>query len=138
MSDCCQHTPTVPANFGVENPRSLDAMALDKEKDEVVLIMVEPRPWDGSEGRLLQLQEKLNAYLSFVLDGEFTENFPDLKDKPVRLQLDCAMPPDAVTNELLKMAREQISFQGIGLEVRMVGEPMPEGEGGCGSGCGCH
>jgi hypothetical protein len=145
MSDsCCQHPasegsspqPSTPAAFGVENPRSLDALALDAETGEAVLIMVESRPWDGSEARIFQLQEKVNAYLSFALDGEMTDAFPHLAGKPVRLQLDCAVPPDSMTESFITAVREHIALQDMKFAVRLVGEPIPaaEGEGGC----GCH
>ncbi|MDB6153048.1 MAG: hypothetical protein JWL90_1501 [Chthoniobacteraceae bacterium] len=109
-------------------------MIHDPATDEVVLIMVEPRPWDGSESRLFQLQEKVNAYLSFALDGEMSEAYPALEGKSLRLQLDCATFPDAMTVSFLKLVREQISFQGIDLQVRVAEEPGAES---CGSGCGC-
>jgi hypothetical protein len=109
-------------------------MIHDPATDEVILIMVEPRPWDGSELRLFQLQEKVNAYLSFALDGEMLEAYPALEGKPLRIQLDCASFPDAMTVSFLKLVREQISFQGIDLQVRTAEEPGAES---CGSGCGC-
>jgi hypothetical protein len=147
MSDsCCQHDAPEPAanvgkpdGFGVENPRGLDALAFDGETGEAVLIMVEPRPWDGSEQRLFQLQEKVNAYLSFALDGEMTDAFPHLTGKPVRLQLDCAVPPDSMTEHFISAVREHIALQDMKFAVRVVGEPVPAGSaGGCGTGCGCH
>ena len=125
--------------FGIENPRGLDALAFDGETGEAVLIMVEPRAWDGSEERLFQLQEKINSYLSFALDGEMTDTFPHLAGKPVRLQLDCAVPPDEMTEHFIGIVRQQIAFQEMKFAVRVVGEPAPEGAGGgCGTGCGCH
>ncbi len=156
MSDhCCQHhapedsasqrsTLSSQPSFGVENPRGLDALAFDGETGEAVLIMVEPRPWDGSEQRIFQLQEKVNSYLSFALDGEMTEAFPHLAGKPVRLQLDCALPPDSMTEHFITAVREHIALQDMKFAVRVVGEPAPAGElageisGGCGTGCGCH
>lgn len=76
MSDsCCQTHSPAPGAFGIENPRGLDALAFDGETGEAVLIMVEPRAWDGTEERIFQLQEKVNAYLSFALDGEMTDAF---------------------------------------------------------------
>ncbi len=121
-------------------------MAFDKEVGEIVLIMVEPRPWDGSEQRLFQLQEKVNAYLSFALDGELADTFPHLVGKPVRLQLDCALPPDSMTGHFITAVREHIALLDMKFAVRIVGEPAPAGEGegavesggGCGTGCGCH
>src|ERR1700682_834116 len=54
----------------IANPAVIDLFALDQKSDEILLGMREPRPWDGSEERLHQLQEKFNAYVSFLLDGE--------------------------------------------------------------------
>jgi len=122
---------TTPSIRGVEHAHVIDVIAHDSKTDEVTLIMLEPRPWDGTELRLFQLQEKINAYLSFVLDGEMSEAYPQFDGKKIRLQLDCAgMPGDDVVG-FLGVVREQITYQGINLEVRVMGE------GGCGPGCGC-
>ena len=121
-----------PSPRGVEFAHVIDVIAEDANTGEVTLIMLEPRPWDGSEVRLFQLQEKINAYLSFALDGEMAESFPQFDGKKIRVQLDCVgMPPNDVVG-FLSMVRDQIAFQGINLEVRVMGE------GGCGPGCGCH
>jgi hypothetical protein len=117
---------------GVEHAHVIDLIAHDSKTDEVALIMLERRPWDGTELRLFQLQEKINAYLSFALDGEMMEAYPQFAAKSIRLQLDCATMPDSGVVEFLSVVRDQIAFQGINLEVRVMGE------GGCGPGCGCH
>lgn len=123
---------TEPAPRGVEFAHIIDVIAEDSKTGEVTLIMLEPRPWDGSELRLFQLQEKINAYLSFALDGEMAETYPQFEGKKLRLQLDCVgMPGDDVVG-FLGMVREQIAFQAINLEVRVMGE------GGCGPACGCQ
>jgi hypothetical protein len=116
---------------GVEHAHVIDIVADDAKTGEAVLIMLEPRPWDGSEQRLFQLQEKINAYLSFALDGEMAESYPAMAGKPLRLQVDCVGMPDSTVVEFLSVVREQIGFQGINLEVRVMGEH------GCGPGCDC-
>ncbi|HEX8310643.1 MAG TPA: DUF6572 domain-containing protein [Chthoniobacteraceae bacterium] len=124
---------TTPTQLrGVEHAGVIDLLIHDEKQDEVALVMLEPRAWDGSELRLFQLQEKINAYLSFILDGEMAETYPTLMGKPLRLQLDCVTPPDSEALRFLGVVRDQIAFQGITLEVRV------SGEGGCGEGCGCH
>lgn len=117
---------------GVEHAHVIDLIADDAKTGEVALIMLEERPWDGTELRLFQLQEKINAYLSFVLDGEMAEAYPKFVGRKIRLQLDCVGMPDSGVVQFLSVVREQIAFQGINLEVRVMGE------GGCGPGCGCH
>jgi len=97
-------------------------MTHDEKTGEVELVMFEPRAWDGGEEQLFQLQEKMNAYLSFALDGEFAETYPQLVKQPLRVVLRCLDAPPAEAVEFLAAVREQIAFQGIDLEVRYRGE----------------
>jgi hypothetical protein len=79
--------------------------------------MNEPKAWDGSDGRLHQLQERFNTYASFLLDGEFAEAHPKLAQKRARIEVRCAHMPDARAIELLGMIHDQLAFQDIKMEV---------------------
>ncbi|RYD60644.1 MAG: hypothetical protein EOP84_36740 [Verrucomicrobiaceae bacterium] len=114
----------------MENPAVIDLIAHDPATDSVTLGMSEVRPWDGSEMQMYQLQEKINAYLSFALDGELTEVYPALGNKPLVLQLDCVEIPPEPVQQFLKMVSKQIALQGIKFRIRVTGA-------GCGEGCGC-
>jgi hypothetical protein len=122
---------------GVENAGVLDALGVDPATGEFVLVMFEPRPWSLGDIQLAQLQEKLNAYLSFALDGEMEEQLPQAAGKKLRITLACADEPPAEVTELLVKVRDQIALQGINFSVEGL-RPPQESEGGCGSGCGCH
>ena len=122
---------------GVEHTGVIDLIVRDAESGRVELVMFEPRLWlEGEEGesQLFQLQEKLNAYMSFALDGEMAEAYPELAAQPLRLVLRCVDVPPGPAVEFLSHVREQIALQDIDLEVRYANEES----GGCGSGCGCH
>jgi len=117
---------------GLTNPGVLDAFAHDTRSDTLVLAMYEYRPWSLGESQLLQLQEKLNAYLSFLLDGEMVDQFPQLQDKPIEIQLRTVHEPTPEAWELISRAREQLGFQKISFEVIQISE-AEEMSGGCGS-----
>ncbi len=89
----------------------------------------------------LKLQEKLNAYASFILDGEMAEQMPELIGKPMCIQLRTVFEPDERVLGFLSMVREQLSFQDIGLETVLIGDDEVPAEGfgtcGCGTGGGC-
>lgn len=110
-----------PRPRGIEHAGVIDAMLQDGKSGEIWLVMVERRPWNGGEEQLFQLQEKLNAYVSFALDGEMAETDPALADKPLRIILDTTHPPSAAAVELLSAVRNQLAFQAIELEVRITG-----------------
>lgn len=134
MSDCddncaCEHDH---AATGVANPAVIDMFALDGRTDQVLLVMKEERPWDGSDLRLHELQEKFNAYVSFLLDGEMIAEHPEISGKSARIELHCAEMPDERAVELLGMIHDQLALQEIGMEV-VVADAND-----CGSGCSCQ
>jgi len=95
----------------------IDMIAHDPKTDEAVLIMNEPAAWDGSDERLIELQERFNAYVSFLLDGEFAEWDPKLAQKRARIEVRCAHLPDARAIDLLGNIHDQLAHQEIKLEV---------------------
>jgi hypothetical protein len=103
-------------------PDRIDVFGQDPKTGHVVLVMNEPNEWDGSDEQLLALQERFNAYVSFLLDGELAEAHPELAGKPARIELRCAHMPDARALELLGLIHDQLAFQDIKLEV-VVGKP---------------
>ncbi len=110
-----------PDNVGIIN-----VFAHDPKTDEIVLVMNEPRPWDGSDARLHELQERFNAYVSFLLDGELAEAHPGLVSKLARIELRCQHMPDARAVELLGMIHDQLAFQNIKMEVVVGRGGSPE------------
>jgi hypothetical protein len=95
----------------------IDVIAGDPKTGEVVLVMNEPNEWNSSDEELLALQERFNAYVSFLLDGELAEAHPELAGKSARIELRCAQMPDARALELLGLIHDQLAFQEIKLEV---------------------
>jgi len=126
-----------PAGSGIERTGMLDAFAHDTRDDLLVLAMFETRPWEHGELQLFQLQEKLNAYVSFILDGEMKDNFPQLLGKPVRIELRTSFEPSERALGFLGRARDQLALQQIGLEVVVIGEQVEGCLGASGPSGGC-
>ena len=95
----------------------IDVIAHDAKTGDVILVMDEPNEWDDSDDQLLALQERFNAYVSFLLDGEMVEAHPELAGKSARIELRCAHIPDTRALELLGLIHDQLAFQEIKLEV---------------------
>jgi hypothetical protein len=122
---------SAPPRGGVEQAGVIDLFAHDPKTDEILLAMHEPRAWDDSDERLHQLQEKFNAYVSFLLDGEMSAAHPELAGKPARIELRCDYMPDERALALLNLIHDQIALQEIKMEVVVA-------ERDCGDSCTCH
>lgn len=108
---------------GVENPRIIDLIFPDPDANEVVLAILERRPWGSVERQLHQLEDKLNSYFSYVLDGFLTSQYPDYTDLPVRIQLDCATEPGEAERPFLRAAARFAVQHGMRLVVNVVDDP---------------
>ena len=101
----------------------IDVIAHDAKTGEAVLVMNEPNEWDSSDEQLLSLQERFNAYVSFLLDGEMESGHPEFARKPARIEVRCTHVPDSRALELLGLIHDQLAFQDIKLEVVVRNDP---------------
>jgi len=100
----------------------IDLIGQDPKTGEVVLVMNQPDEWAGSDEQLHSLQERFNAYVSFLLDGEIESGHPELAGKPARIEVRCTHMPDSRALELLGLIHDQLAFQDIKLEVVVQNE----------------
>jgi uncharacterized protein DUF6572 len=105
---------------GVFNPRVIDLITLDEVADEVVLVMLEERPWGSDPAQLRQLEAKFNAYLSYVLGGYLVQQYPIYAERGVRFQLDCAENPSAADAAFFTAMSKFAAGEGIRFMVRVA------------------
>jgi hypothetical protein len=103
---------------GVHNPRVVDLIELDRGTGEVVLVLLERRPWGSDPAQLRQLEAKLNSYLSYVLDGFLARDYPQYAGRRARFELHCAEPPRGEERAFLTAARNFAAGEGIGFAVQ--------------------
>ena len=105
----------------IEDADSVD-LVVARRDGTVILSMFEERPWDGSEERVRQLEDKVNAYLTFVLDGHMAEQHPDIDPKQVQIRLDYMGRMDERTRQLLPTIELTLAEYGIDFVISHVRE----------------
>ena len=105
---------------GVFNPRVVDLISEDDASDEVVLVMLEQRPWGSDPQQLRQLEAKFNAYLSYVLGGHLVKQYPVYAERGVRFQLDCVENPRGEDNAFFTAMSNFAAGEGIRFVVRVL------------------
>ena len=66
------------------------------------------------------LQEKLNAYASFILDGKMRELYPWAQPRDVRIVIRSRGQPPQDVLRLVGLVREALEKDGPGLELEQV------------------
>jgi hypothetical protein len=113
----------LPEN-GVHNAQVIDLAARNPD-GTLRLVMQEHRPWDGSDQRLVELQDKVNAYLCFALDGQLEREYPGASARGLVLELECVEAPDEMVRALLRPLRDALTPLGLRFEVRLRGASEP-------------
>jgi len=107
-------------SMSIDDPTVIDFVTLDRD-GAVVLVMVEGRPWGGSEPRLEELKDKVRAYETFVRSGEIYEKYPTLTGKPVVFELRSVNRPDPATQRFIDDVRSRLEAFSIGFSVKQIG-----------------
>jgi hypothetical protein len=106
---------------GVQNPAIVDLIAWDAASERVVLAMVERRPWGSHALQLRQIEEKINRYLGYVLDGHMGQHYPQYVGKTVCLRLDCVDTPTGEAERFVAAAAHAVRQEGVEFALNVVG-----------------
>ena len=111
------------AEFGepsVENPSIVDLIELDPASGHVVLVMIERREWDKGPQQFRQIEEKINRYMGYALDGHLTSHYPQYEGKGVQIRLDCAQAPCGEAAAFVIAAERAVRARGLEFVVNVT------------------
>jgi hypothetical protein len=105
---------------GIQHPQVID-LVTQTEDGTYILILVEAEPLDRSHALLLQ--DKLNNYLGFALDGQLERSYPSAKGQAVRIRIDLYAEPDGFIFEFLRRFRAVSLNDAIDVELTINQRP---------------
>jgi hypothetical protein len=109
---------------GVQNPMVMDLITLDPATEKVVLVMIERRPWGADPRQFAQIEEKINRYLAYALDGFLAQHYPQYEGRRVVLRLDCAEAPHGTAVRFVEAAEQAVRAEGLDFVVNVT-PPAP-------------
>src|SRR5690349_2361660 len=106
--------------MAIDDLDKIDLLVTDEEKTFVRLVITDHLDWEElDQGHHLELlQDKINAYLHFVEDGQLAATRPDLKGVPVVIRVDAKYPPSEEATKFYRLAGPVAAEAGVSLELR--------------------
>lgn len=102
----------------LSDPGKVDLVA-ESAEGVIELIIVQDQEWAGSDAQLASLQEKVQTYVSFALDGGLARQFPEAAGRPWRIVISCLSgEPDERTRMVLDVLATRLPEYGGSLLVR--------------------
>lgn len=98
--------------MSVDQTGIIDFIGIDNFSGNLVLTISDHLEWSDKE-HLLLLQEKINAYLSFVESDEILTTYPNAQGRNIVINLVCKHPPDR--NGIDFLNRVTLIIEGAGM-----------------------
>jgi hypothetical protein len=105
---------------GVKDTEKIDAVTHNPMTNEIVLVMVEDREHYTVDRQMLELQDKINTYLSYAADGQLAKDYPDWAGRPVVIRIDYHHPPSVDELQFLAEIEEALKERRIKFISKLV------------------
>lgn len=87
---------------------------------EFFLIIVVDEPWVDSDEFKYLLQEKLNNYSAYFLDGQMLQEYPDCKQQRVTVRISSTTAIPKRLQEFISKLSEATKSYGIDIETTLI------------------
>jgi hypothetical protein len=108
------------SSTGINSPSVVDLVTEGSES--VQLVLIETRPLVEQDASALQ--EKLNNYLSYALEGGLVTRFPGAAGKQTCIRIDLYAQPDTFIKEFVRRYSAALIQHGVSLEANVNGEAL--------------
>lgn len=111
--------------MAVDNASIIDGMALDTGSKALVLLITDHLPWQGKDApseydHLLLLQDKLNAYISYLETKQYEAQYSEEIERAV-IEVDFQYDIPENCKKFLNVVQKQVGQHGITIEAHITG-----------------
>ena len=79
--------------MSVDNKKVIDLVSIDNDEN-VILTITDHLEWDIENEHLLTLQDKINAYLEAIENGELYKRYANAENKNISIRVVSLYPPN--------------------------------------------
>ena len=105
----------------IEKTNEVDAIGIDKETNKLIMTMTDHLDWN-EENHLLLVQEKINAYLSFIESGEIYRSYPQAKNLKIIIRLIHRHPLNSDARNFFSQVNALITNAGFEFQLELFNE----------------
>ena len=102
----------------------MDLLTFNKKDNEFVFHIIEPRAWTDLSTQLAQLRQKVQSYLTYVIDGELVHDYPESIGRGISFRLDCNQPLRDQANRFVDKTAHTLDELGIRFVVKVIDDKL--------------
>lgn len=91
----------------------IDAIGYDEKNKVIVLMLADHLDWDEEYNHLLLLQDKINAYISFIENEQYLEIMPTKEFDGARIEIHFKYEMTENAEKFLQRVQDQVGEIGV-------------------------
>ena len=113
--------------MAIDDANIVDGIGIDKKREAICLLLTDHLPWTGDENTLCEydhlilLQDKINAYLSYLESKQYENQYPSTVFNMAVIQIHFKYDITDHCEAFLNRVQNQIGQYGIKIEVHIGG-----------------
>lgn len=111
--------------MSIIDPTIVDSQAVTPDGKGIALLVSDHLTWESEDKHLKALQDKLNAYISYLRNAQFAQYFPDMKFTYAVIDIHFLHGLTAKCQAFLKAVQQSVGEFGIQISVSLT-KPLDE------------
>lgn len=103
--------------MSVVDTDKVDGIGISKDEKRLVLLITDHLDWSHEYEHLIQLQNKLNSYISFIENQQYEEIYPNRKFSSFLIEIHFMYELATNCTKFIDVAKEQFANQKIFIDV---------------------
>lgn len=99
--------------MSVIDKKTIDSIAVTNDDEGIILLITDHLEWKDEYNHLVILQEKINAYISFLESGQYKEIYNNKEFRYGIIEIHFKYQPIENAKQFLKTVQNQISETGL-------------------------
>lgn len=106
--------------MAVDNLKVVDGLGVDKERNELVLLITDDLSWEKDYEHLAMLQKKINTYAAYIKAKQYTRVYPDEHFDSFLIEIHLKYEMPELCQKFLDKIRQQMKAGEIRIHAEVV------------------
>ncbi len=108
--------------MSIVDVEKVDGIGLDNNEKDIVLLITDHLDWLNEYEHLMQLQNKINSYISFIESEQYAEIYPNYQFTSIRIEIHFRYEPTHNCINFIDVVNKQLNEKKIVIKCIMANQ----------------
>lgn len=103
--------------MSVVDTNKIDGIGINKDGNKLILLITDHLDWRNEYEHLIQLQNKMNSYISFIEDQQYREIYPDKVFSSLSIEIHFMYELTSNCLKFIDVIKKQLADENVSVDI---------------------